>query len=147
MGQSLKKGEYIRFLTYACGLPELRHHVVSKLEMWLMNPKISRPAQVSRSHLLVENTETRSKSICFGSGFRWSESKSGKYYPKEKEIKMQRFQQLDALSDGLVPFVELESPSWRTKNCEFFNLDPDNLVSTENADLAYLAVIKKESCL
>jgi hypothetical protein len=45
--QLLKKGEYIRFLTYACGLPELRHHVVSKLEMWLMNPKISRPAQVS----------------------------------------------------------------------------------------------------
>jgi len=36
---------FIKFLTSACGLPEIRLLVVSKLEMWLMNPKVSRPAQ------------------------------------------------------------------------------------------------------
>ena len=36
---------FIKFLTTACGLLEIRHLVVPKLEMWIMNPKISRPAQ------------------------------------------------------------------------------------------------------
>ena len=36
---------FIKFLTTACGLMEIRHLVVPKLEMWIMNPKISRPAQ------------------------------------------------------------------------------------------------------
>ena len=36
---------FIRFLTFSCGLPEVRLIVASKLEMWLINPKISRPAQ------------------------------------------------------------------------------------------------------
>ena len=36
---------FIKFLTNACGLLEIRSMVVQKLEMWIMNPKISRPAQ------------------------------------------------------------------------------------------------------
>eukprot|EP00092_Neocalanus_flemingeri_P015764 GFUD01017066.1.p1 GENE.GFUD01017066.1~~GFUD01017066.1.p1 ORF type:complete len:2079 (+),score=577.03 GFUD01017066.1:73-6309(+) len=36
---------FIRFLTFACGLGEVRQVVTAKLEMWLMNPKISRSAQ------------------------------------------------------------------------------------------------------
>ena len=36
---------FIRFLTFACGLGEVRQIVTGKLEMWLMNPKISRSAQ------------------------------------------------------------------------------------------------------
>ena len=36
---------FLRFLTSACGLPEVRVIVVPKLEMWIMNPKVSRPAQ------------------------------------------------------------------------------------------------------
>merc|ERR1719427_701510 len=36
---------FLRFLTYACGLQEVRHLVVHKLEMWLINQKICRPAQ------------------------------------------------------------------------------------------------------
>lgn len=35
----------IKFLTAACGLLEVRQMVAPKLEMWIMNPKISRPAQ------------------------------------------------------------------------------------------------------
>ena len=42
---------YHRFLTFTCGLPELRHLVVGKLEMWLINPKISRPSQVISLYL------------------------------------------------------------------------------------------------
>ena len=33
---------FIRFLSFACGLPEIRLIVAGKLEMWLINPKISR---------------------------------------------------------------------------------------------------------
>ena len=36
---------FIKFLTTACGLLEVRTLVVAKLEMWIMNPKISRAAQ------------------------------------------------------------------------------------------------------
>ena len=36
---------FIRFLTFSCGLQEIRLIVAGKLEMWLINPKISRPAQ------------------------------------------------------------------------------------------------------
>lgn len=36
---------FIKFLTSTCGLLEVRHLVVPKLEMWIMNHKISRPAQ------------------------------------------------------------------------------------------------------
>ena len=34
-----------RFLTFACGSPEVRQLASSRLEMWMMNPKISRSAQ------------------------------------------------------------------------------------------------------
>ena len=33
---------FIRLLTFAAGLPEIRKEVAAKLEMWLINPKISR---------------------------------------------------------------------------------------------------------
>ena len=36
---------FIRFLTYACGSAEVRQVASSRLEMWMMNPKISRSAQ------------------------------------------------------------------------------------------------------
>ena len=36
---------FIKFLTSVCGILEIRHMVLSKLEMWIMNPKISRAAQ------------------------------------------------------------------------------------------------------
>ena len=36
---------FIKFLTSVCGLLEVRHMVLAKLEMWIMNPKISRAAQ------------------------------------------------------------------------------------------------------
>lgn len=36
---------FIKFLTSVCGLLEVRHMVLPKLEMWIMNPKISRAAQ------------------------------------------------------------------------------------------------------
>lgn len=36
---------FIKFLTSVCGLLEVRHIVLPRLEMWIMNPKISRPAQ------------------------------------------------------------------------------------------------------
>ncbi len=35
---------FLRFLTSACGLPEVRLTVISKIEMWVMNPKVSRVA-------------------------------------------------------------------------------------------------------
>jgi integrator complex subunit 1 len=54
---------FIKFLTSASGLIDIRHLVVPKLEMWIMNPKISRPAQellmaVSlncRTHSAIDN--------------------------------------------------------------------------------------------
>ena len=36
---------FIKFLTYACGSGEVRQLAASRLEMWMMNPKISRSAQ------------------------------------------------------------------------------------------------------
>jgi len=35
---------FLKFLTSACGLPEVRLIVISKIEMWVMNPKVSRLA-------------------------------------------------------------------------------------------------------
>jgi len=55
---------FIKFLTFACGSGEVRQLAASKLEMWMMNPKISRSAQellcgvtmncVTHSHTDVE---------------------------------------------------------------------------------------------
>ncbi len=36
---------FVKFLSNVCGIIEIRQMVVPKLEMWIMNPKISRPAQ------------------------------------------------------------------------------------------------------
>jgi len=44
-GQGDITRNFIRFLTFACGLGEVRQVVTGKMEMWLMNPKISRSAQ------------------------------------------------------------------------------------------------------
>ncbi len=35
---------FLKFLITACGLPEVRLTVISKIEMWVMNPKVSRVA-------------------------------------------------------------------------------------------------------
>jgi len=35
---------FLKFLTSACGLPEVRLTVIPKIEMWVMNPKVSRLA-------------------------------------------------------------------------------------------------------
>ena len=43
--QSELTRNFIRFLTFACGVPEVRLIVASKLEIWLINPKIARSAQ------------------------------------------------------------------------------------------------------
>jgi hypothetical protein len=56
--------------------------------------------------------------MCFVSGFKWSESRSGKNYPQEKEIKINIFhiveqQDFCLESVGLVPLLELGSHSWR----------------------------------
>ena len=37
---------FIRLLTFAAGLPEIRKEVAAKLEMWLINPKISRYLEI-----------------------------------------------------------------------------------------------------
>ena len=50
---------FIRFLTFACGLVDIRNTVANKLEMWLINPKISRAAQeLLRSVCLNCNTHS-----------------------------------------------------------------------------------------
>ena len=50
---------FIRFLTFACGLVDIRLTVANKLEMWLINPKISRAAQeLLRSVCLNCNTHS-----------------------------------------------------------------------------------------
>ena len=36
---------FVKFLISACGLVEVRQLVVPKLEMWIMNPKVFKPAQ------------------------------------------------------------------------------------------------------
>ena len=59
---------FIRFLTFACGLVDIRLTVANKLEMWLINPKISRAAQeLLRSVCLNCNTHSE-KDVEVGGG-------------------------------------------------------------------------------
>ena len=44
---------FIRLLTFACGVPEIRLLVASKLDVWLMNPKISRSVLIHPSFVSV----------------------------------------------------------------------------------------------
>ena len=46
---------FIRLLTFASGLPEIRKAVAVKLEMWLINPKISRYNSELIGHKLTSN--------------------------------------------------------------------------------------------
>lgn len=51
---------FLRFLTSACGLPEVRLIVMSKIEMWVMSPKVSKIAQELLTSVALNcNTHTQ----------------------------------------------------------------------------------------
>ena len=54
------QGKYlIQTLTSACGIQEIRTVAVQKLEMWLQNPKLAKPAQVCKILIFLRLTSKR----------------------------------------------------------------------------------------